>query len=161
MQTDIYMRGKVVADKIDEVMKLRKDPDTSTDNFKNLISKLIMESFNDGILSNISTKKVISEKTLKQKSKEITGFLPAHFKNSETGISLNKLILDEVLANTTDYVLNVGYEPVLKEVIDKALQVAYSIGITTGFEIASDSGLKDIYTSNVERFMKSGIPGNN
>jgi hypothetical protein len=68
-------------------------------------------------------------------------------------------MLSELLNNTTDYVLNIGYETILEDCFNKVLRIAYSIGITTGFEIASDDELKRIYTANVERFMNSGEIG--
>ena len=121
-----------------------------------LLSRLFLDSFNDGIIANMTERKKISKENLVKKSKEITNWLPAHFKNTETGKKLVELMLAELLNNTTDYVLNIGYETVLEDCFDKVLRIAYSIGITTGFEIASDPDLKKIYTANVERFMNSG-----
>jgi hypothetical protein len=94
-----------------------------------------------------------------KKSKEMTGFLPAHFKNTDTGKKLIELFMQELLNNTTDYTLNIGYEETLPTCIEKILRIAYSVGITTGFEIASDKELKSIYSSNVERFLNSGKVG--
>lgn len=124
-----------------------------------LLARLFLDSFNDGIIANMTEKKKISKENLVKKSKEITNWLPAHFKKTETGKKLVELMLAELLNNTTDYVLNIGYETILEDCFNKVLRIAYSIGITTGFEIASDDELKRIYTANVERFMNSGEIG--
>lgn len=124
-----------------------------------LLARLLLDSFNDGIIANMTEKKKISKENLVKKSKEITNWLPAHFKKTETGKKLVELMLSELLNNTTDYVLNIGYETILEDCFNKVLRIAYSIGITTGFEIASDDELKRIYTANVERFMNSGEIG--
>ena len=161
MQSSEYAKSTVLKNHINEIMTNIKDEDFSEAQLENLLSKILITVFNDGIISNMTERKRVSSESVKKKSKEITSFLPAHFKGTDVGKKLVKVIQDEILANTTDYVLNIGYEHVLEDAINKVLQVAYSVGITTGFEIASDPDMKSIYTANVERFMKSGMPGNN
>lgn len=161
MQSSDFLKSNAFITRLNKILKDTKADDYTDDQLKNMISNILLDTFNDGIISNITERKKVSEQTLQKKSKEVTGFLPAHFKNSEVGKKLLSTIQSDIIANTTDYVLNVGYEPVLDESINNALQIAYSVGITTGFEISSDPDMKSIYTANVERFMKSGIPGNN
>ena len=161
MQSSDYAKSASFKSHIEEIIKNAKDEDCTEKQLENILNRIILDAFNDGIISNMSEKKKLSEETLKKKSKEVTSFLPAHFRKTESGQKLVQVVMDEIMSNTTDYVLNVGYEPVLQDTINKILQVAYSIGITTGFEIASDPDMKSIYTANVERFMKSGMPGNN
>ena len=50
-----------------------------------LLARLLLDSFNDGIIANMTEKKKISKENLVKKSKEITNWLPAHFKKTETG----------------------------------------------------------------------------
>ena len=161
MQSNDYAKSAAFKSRIDEIIKNVKDEDCDEKQLENILNRVILDAFNDGIISNMTEKKKLSEETLKKKSKEVTSFLPAHFKSTDSGKKLAQIVMDEIVSNTTDYVLNVGYEPVLIDAINKVLQVAYSIGITTGFEISSDPDMKSIYTANVERFMKSGMPGNN
>lgn len=158
MTTSDYINSKVFNSRIEKVMVTAND-DPSENILKPLLSNLLIETFNDGIIANMTEKEKISKETLLKKSKEITNFLPAHFKNTDTGKKLVEIIMTELLNNTTDYVLNIGYETIFPEIINNVLRVAYSVGITTGFEIANDKELKSIYTANVERFLKSGKVG--
>jgi hypothetical protein len=61
-----------------------------------LLSRLFLDSFNDGIIANMTERKKISKENLVKKSKEITNWLPAHFKNTETGKKLVELMLAEL-----------------------------------------------------------------
>lgn len=149
---------KRVSDAIDSAVDIT-DEDVLRKTLEPILNQALLESFNDGIIANMTERTKISKETLTKKSKEITKLLPAHFKNTETGKKLIEILLTELLNNTTDYVLNIGYETILAECFNRALRIAYSVGITTGFEIASDPDLKKIYTTNVERFMKSGEIG--
>lgn len=160
MQSDKYIGSKIVNDEIDNLIKGLND-DFSESQIRSIIKGMLIEAFNAGIISNFEEKKKLKSETIQKKSKEITSFLPAHFKGTETGRQLTGRIQETILANTTDYVLNVGYEPILEDDVNKVLQIAYSVGITTGFEIASDPDMKSIYNANVERFMRSGTEGNN
>lgn len=160
MQSDDYLKSNKVKTQVDEICRDIKEDDFSENMLRNLLSRILVESFNDGIISNMTERQRLSSETLRKKSKNITSYLPAHFKNSETGKKLMKVIKDGIMDNTTDFVLNIGYEPNIEDIINKTLQIAYSVGITTGFEIASDPEMKSIYTANVERFLKSGMPSN-
>lgn len=159
MTSSDFVKSEVFKDRINSVIDAVKDvtDETALKNIlEPLMTRILLDSFNDGIIANMTERKKISNENLPKKSKEITNWLPAHFKNTETGKKLIELMLTELLNNTTDYVLNIGYETVLGDCYDRVLRIAYSIGITTGFEIAADPDLKRIYTSNVERFMNSG-----
>lgn len=158
MQSDVYMNSKVILETIQEIIKGKDD---YTDNqIIQSIKSMILDAFNAGRISCMEDREKLSKETLQKKSKEVTQFLPANFKKTETSKQLVNTVQETILANSEDYVLNVGYEPIVEDTINKVLQIAYAIGITTGFEIASDPDMKSIYSANVERFMKSGLSGN-
>lgn len=159
MTSSDFVRSDAFKNRVQEVIKTLNDEDTTPSILEPILTRILLDSFNDGIIANMGEKEKISKETLLKKSKEITKLLPAHFKNTDVGKKINETILQEILNNTTDYVLNIGYESVLQDAIAKTISIAYAIGITTGFEIASDKEMKSIYTSNQERFMNSGKIG--
>lgn len=155
MTSSDFIESKAFKNRVDSIVSMANET-LDRNIIVPLISSTLLESFNDGIMANMSERTRVSRETLLKKSKEVTKFLPAHFKNTETGKKLVDIMLKEIMNNCTDYVLNIGYEQVLTECINTIVRIAYSVGITTGFEIASDPDLKKIYTANVERFLKSG-----
>ncbi len=158
MTSNDFVNSIAFKNRVEQIIQSAiEEPDEKV--LKGLISTALLDSFNDGIIANMTEKTKVSKETLLKKSKEMTGFLPAHFKNTDTGKKLIELFMQELLNNTTDYTLNIGYEETIPICIEKILRIAYSIGITTGFEIASDKELKSIYSSNVERFLNSGKVG--
>ena len=158
MTSNDFVNSVAFKKRIDQIIQsATEDPDEKV--LHGLIATALMDSFNDGIIANMTEKTKVSKETLMKKSKEMTGFLPEHFKNTDTGKKLIELFMHELFNNTTDYTINIGYEETLPACIEKILRIAYSIGITTGFEIASDKELKSIYSSNVERFLNSGKVG--
>lgn len=124
------------------------------------LKSIVSNAYNYGAFSIMNDRKASQEKTMLSKSKEVTAYFPDNFKKSEMGKQLNDLIMASILTNSQGSVLNIGYEEILPDDISRALQIAYAIGLSVGFDISSDPDLKSIYQSNIERFLKHGA-GNN
>lgn len=158
MISDEYLKSSAVKENIDRLV--RDSSETTDERKKSEILSLVIEGFNYGVFSMLESKKAMNEKTLLQKSKEITSYLPDNFVSSETGKGLVDSLQECVKTNSKNYILNIGYEPIIAEDFSRILQIAYAIGITTGFSIAEDEELKDMYSANIDRFIKHGSGGN-
>ena len=124
------------------------------------IKDMITNAYNYGVFSLLNDRKASKDKTKLDKTKEITAYLPDRFTNSDIGEQLTTSVMQSIKTNSSNYILNIGYETIIPDDIKKVLQIAYAIGITTGFDISSDPELKSIYQANIERFIKHGA-GNN
>ena len=124
------------------------------------IKDMITNAYNYCVFSLLNDRKASKDKTKLDKTKEITAYLPDRFTNSDIGEQLTTSVMQSIKTNSSNYILNIGYETIIPDDIKKVLQIAYAIGITTGFDISSDPELKSIYQANIERFIKHGA-GNN
>lgn len=114
------------------------------------------DAFNEGIFSIISAKSKLSSKGSLEKSNEITKLLPDNFIKSELGLQSISGIMNSIASNQNDGILNIGSEALIKRDVENFIRIVYAIGITTGFEIASDQDYKDMYLANKNRFLMHG-----
>lgn len=124
------------------------------------LKNIVTNAYNYGAFSIMNDRKASQEKTILSKSKEVTSYLPDNFKKSDMGQQLTNSIMAAIETNSQDSILNIGYETILPDDISNAIQIAYAIGLTVGFDISSDPDLKSIYQSNIERFLKHGAGDN-
>lgn len=149
------------ADVNDTIKKYLKDDKNFSDERKaSEIKNMITSAYNYGVFSLLTDRKVSKDRTKLDKTKEITAYLPDMFTNSDMGEQLTTSVMQSIKTNSSNYILNIGYETIIPDDIKKVLQIAYAIGITAGFDISSDPELKSIYQANIERFIKHGA-GNN
>jgi hypothetical protein len=113
------------------------------------------DAFNEGIMSMISQKNAPKKGSL-EKSKELTQMLPDFFCRSDLGQTAIKNIIESINSNQTESVLNIGFEELVRRDIENMIRIVYAIGVTTGFEVASDADYKSMYLANKERFIMHG-----
>ena len=153
-----YVNSEDVNDSIKRYLKDEKN--FSNDKKTSEIKNMITSAYNYGVFSLLTDRKASKDKSKLDKTKEITAYLPDMFKNSDMGNQLTESVMQSIKTNSSNYILNIGYETVLPDDIKNVIQIAYAIGITAGFDISSDPELKTIYQSNIERFLKHGAGGN-
>lgn len=149
------------ADVNESIKKYLKDDKNYSEERKTFeIKNMITNGYNYGVFSLLNDRKVSKDKSKLDKTKEITAYLPDIFKDSEMGKQLTNSIMEAIKTNSSNYILNIGYETILPDDIKKVIQIAYALGITAGFDISSDPELKSIYQTNIERFIKHGAGEN-
>lgn len=123
------------------------------------IKNMLVEAFNQGVMSLIGSRKALSKETKLGKSKLITKYLPDTFANDDIAKQLIESVMEAIKLNSTNYKLNIGYEELLPEDIKIIIQIAYAIGVTSAFEITDDEEMKSLYLANADRFIMHGTNG--
>ena len=123
---------------------------------KSNIDALVSEAYNSGVMSMIKKQKSTEVNTDLIKSKEITKMLPGNFIKQEIGEKAINGILESIKSCQENGELSIGWEELVKADIINFIRVVYAIGITSGFEIASDEAFKRLYLANQERFLMNG-----
>ena len=128
----------------------------SQDKIKSDISLIAANAFNEGIHSIIQ--KQHSPITLGsfEKSEELTKLLPDFFVKNKIGQEAVKSILESIKMNQHEFILNFGYESLVKQDVENMIRIIYAIGVSTGFDIADDKDFKAMYIANKERFILHG-----
>ena len=101
MTSNDFVNSVAFKNRVEQVIQSAiEEPDEKV--LKGLISTALLDSFNDGIIANMMEKTRVSKETLLKKSKEMTGFLPAHFKTTATGNKRTELLMPELPTSTPD-----------------------------------------------------------
>lgn len=157
MQSDEYIVSEEVEAEIKQFLSNQK---VTNDAKKTLdIKDMILKSFNMGFFSSLKSKKAVTGMGDIEKTQEITSYMPVKFKDSDSGQLVTDRVMESILACTTDYVLNIGYEDIVRKSVSDAIMFAYSIGITAGFDIARDKNLSVMFQENLDRFIRKGVVG--
>jgi len=120
-----------------------------------LFKAILSDAFNAGWMAMMNFKKDTVKKTMEDTAMQLTDeYLPSSFGRGEACSAVAKSIIERITVNSRNNILNVGYETTLLEPIREALQTVYAIGITSGFEIANDPAMKELYLLSSDRFAK-------
>lgn len=113
------------------------------------------EAFNEGIMSMIQKKGAPSLSDF-EKGQELSKLLPDIFVKGKVGQEAAKSILESIKMNQREYILNIGYETLVKRDIENTLRIVYALGVSTGFDISEDPEYKEMYLANKDRFILHG-----
>jgi len=112
------------------------------------IDALIIRAFNEGIISQMTA----TSKKLKSTG-EMNNYLPDCFVESETVNQMTTMVINNLKAQTTNGFINAGFKVPLIATLKTIFRTLYMVGLNSGFEIASNSSLKEMYISDKERFI--------
>jgi hypothetical protein len=145
MTIDKYIeKSKVCYDSILNKVKIN-DESASGD-----IENLVINAFNEGIFSQMTS----SSKKIKSTG-EMNEYLPDFFVESKIVEEMKTMLINNIKAQTTNSFLNAGYKVPIQQTLVNIIKTVYMIGLNSGFEIASNNSLKEMYLSDKERFIVS------
>ena len=145
MTIDKYIeKSKVCYDSILNKVKIN-DESANGD-----IENLVINAFNEGIFSQMTS----SSKKIKSTG-EMNEYLPDFFVESKIVEEMKMMLINNIKAQTTNSFLNAGYKVPIQQTLVNIIKTVYMIGLNSGFEIASNNSLKEMYLSDKERFIGS------
>ena len=145
MTIDKYIeKSKVCYDSILNKVKIN-DESANGD-----IENLVINAFNEGIFSQMTS----SSKKIKSTG-EMNEYLPDFFVESKIVEEMKTMLINNIKAQTTNSFLNAGYKVPIQQTLVNIIKTVYMIGLNSGFEIASNNSLKEMYLSDKERFIVS------
>ena len=145
MTIDKYIeKSKVCYDSILNKVKINDESATGD------IENLVINAFNEGIFSQMTS----SSKKIKSTG-EMNEYLPDFFVESKIVEEMKTMLINNIKAQTTNSFLNAGYKVPIQQTLVNIIKTVYMIGLNSGFEIASNNSLKEMYLSDKERFIVS------